>query len=72
MSFYKPYNLPNLMVAPNGSRRMKSDHNEIPMTINEMSNSFILNSFVSFCIFFKYFFIIGKTNKIYCYIITVN
>ena len=36
MKFYQPNNLPDLMVAPNGSRRMKSDHNEIPMTINEI------------------------------------
>ena len=36
MSDYKPHNLPKLMVAPNGSRRMKRDHKHIPMSINEI------------------------------------
>jgi len=36
MTFYKPQNLPRLMVAPNGSRRMKSDHPMIPITIPEI------------------------------------
>ena len=36
MSEYKPHNLPKLMVAPNGSRRMKKDHKHIPMSINEI------------------------------------
>ena len=36
MSDYKPHNLPKLMVAPNGSRRMKKDHQHIPMTITEI------------------------------------
>ena len=28
--------LPNIMVAPNGARRVKSDHAEIPMTDDEL------------------------------------
>ena len=36
MNFYKPFNLPKLMVAPNGSKRMKIDHESIPITIGEI------------------------------------
>ena len=36
MNFYKPDNLPRLMVAPNGARPMKKDHAAVPMTINEI------------------------------------
>jgi len=35
MPFYKPDRLPNLMVAPNGARRVKKDHPAVPLTINE-------------------------------------
>ena len=35
MSFYKPKKLPNLMVAPNGARRIKKDHHAVPLTIKE-------------------------------------
>jgi len=35
MSFYKPKELPRLMVAPNGARRIKKDHPAVPLTINE-------------------------------------
>ena len=35
MSFYKPNKLPNLMVAPNGARRIKKDHHAVPLTIKE-------------------------------------
>ena len=36
MNFYQPFSLPKLMVAPNGSRRMKTDHESIPITIDEI------------------------------------
>ena len=36
MNFYKPDNLPRLMVAPNGARKMKKDHAAVPITINEI------------------------------------
>ena len=36
MSFYKPEKLPKLMVAPNGARRIKKDHPEIPLTVSEI------------------------------------
>ena len=36
MNFYKPDNLPRLMVAPNGARPMKKDHAAVPITINEI------------------------------------
>ena len=39
MPFYKPNELPKLMVSPNGSRKMKKDHPEIPMTIPEIVNT---------------------------------
>ncbi len=39
MNFYKPFNLPKLMVAPNGSKRMKIDHEHIPMTISEICST---------------------------------
>ena len=35
MSFYQPKKLPNLMVAPNGARKVKKDHPEVPLTIQE-------------------------------------
>ena len=35
MSFYKPDKLPKLMVAPNGARKIKKDHPEVPLTIQE-------------------------------------
>ena len=35
MSFFKPNRLPNLMVAPNGARRIKKDHPAVPLTIAE-------------------------------------
>ena len=35
MPFYKPNKLPNLMVAPNGARRIKKDHHAVPLTIKE-------------------------------------
>jgi len=35
MPFYKPDKLPNLMVAPNGARRIKKDHHAVPLTIKE-------------------------------------
>ena len=35
MPFYQPKKLPNLMVAPNGARRVKKDHPEVPLTIQE-------------------------------------
>ena len=39
MSDYKPFNLPKLMVAPNGSKRMKIDHESIPITISEICST---------------------------------
>ena len=36
MSFYQTENLPKIMIAPNGSRPKKKDHNEVPETINEI------------------------------------
>ena len=39
MNFHKPFNLPKLMVAPNGSKRMKIDHESIPMTIGEICST---------------------------------
>ena len=39
MNFYKPFNLPKLMVAPNGSKRMKIDHESIPITIDEICST---------------------------------
>tara|TARA_B100001057_G_scaffold469108_1_gene529088 strand:+ start:1054 stop:1833 length:780 start_codon:yes stop_codon:yes gene_type:complete len=39
MNFYKPFNLPKLMVAPNGSKRMKIDHENIPITIDEICST---------------------------------
>ena len=39
MNFYKPLNLPKLMVAPNGSKRMKIDHESIPITIGEICST---------------------------------
>ena len=39
MSDYKPFNLPKLMVAPNGSKRMKIDHESIPITIGEICST---------------------------------
>ena len=39
MPFYKPNELPKLMVSPNGSRKMKKDHPEIPMTIPEIETN---------------------------------
>ena len=39
MNFYKPFNLPKLMVAPNGSKRMKIDHESIPITIAEICST---------------------------------
>ena len=35
MSFYQPKKLPKLMVAPNGARKVKKDHPEVPLTIQE-------------------------------------
>ena len=35
MAFFQPYKLPNLMVAPNGARKVKKDHPEVPLTIGE-------------------------------------
>lgn len=35
MNFHKPKELPRLMVAPNGARRTKADHPQIPVTIPE-------------------------------------
>ncbi len=39
MNFYKPFNLPKLMVAPNGSKKMKIDHESIPITIGEICST---------------------------------
>ena len=36
MNFYKPDDLPRLMVAPNGARPTKKDHPAVPITINEI------------------------------------
>ncbi len=35
MNFYKPEKLPKLMVAPNGARPSKKDHDAVPITISE-------------------------------------
>ena len=35
MAFFQPDRLPSLMVAPNGARKVKKDHPEIPLTIKE-------------------------------------
>ena len=35
MAFYQPKELPKLMVAPNGARKVKKDHPEVPLTIQE-------------------------------------
>jgi len=35
MPFFKPNKLPELMVAPNGARRIKKDHPAVPLTIEE-------------------------------------
>jgi len=35
MPFYQPNELPKLMVAPNGARKVKKDHPEVPLTIKE-------------------------------------
>ena len=35
MPFYQPNELPKLMVAPNGARKVKKDHPEVPLTIQE-------------------------------------
>ena len=35
MAFFQPDKLPNLMVAPNGARKVKKDHPEVPLTIGE-------------------------------------
>ena len=35
MPFYQPNELPRLMVAPNGARKVKTDHPEVPLTIQE-------------------------------------
>ena len=39
LNFYKPEKLPSLMVAPNGARPMKKDHEAVPLTINEIVNT---------------------------------
>ena len=39
VNFYKPDNLPRLMVAPNGARPMKKDHAAVPITMNEIVNT---------------------------------
>ncbi len=36
MNFYKPKNLPKIMIAPNGARPTKKDHTEVPITIDEI------------------------------------
>ena len=33
MPFYQPNELPKLMVAPNGARKLKKDHPAVPLTI---------------------------------------
>ena len=35
MTFYQPDKLPKLMVAPNGAKKVKQDHPEVPLTIKE-------------------------------------
>ena len=35
MAFFQPDKLPKLMVAPNGARKVKKDHPEVPLTIME-------------------------------------
>ena len=35
MAFFQPDKLPSLMVAPNGARKVKKDHPEVPLTIKE-------------------------------------
>ena len=35
MAFFQPDRLPSLMVAPNGARKVKKDHPEVPLTIKE-------------------------------------
>ena len=35
MPFFQPNELPRLMVAPNGARKVKKDHPEVPLTIQE-------------------------------------
>ena len=39
MTFYKPKELPKIMIAPNGARPMKKDHSEVPVTIDEIVNT---------------------------------
>ena len=39
MNFYKPKELPKIMIAPNGARPMKKDHAEVPLTIEEIVNT---------------------------------
>ena len=39
VNFYKPKNLPRLMVAPNGARPTKKDHAAVPMSLNEIVNT---------------------------------
>ena len=36
VNFFKPEQLPKLMVAPNGARPMKKDHPKVPITISEI------------------------------------
>ena len=38
MPFYQPKKPPNLMVAPNGARKVKKDLSEITFTIQENVN----------------------------------
>ena len=47
MAFFQPDRLPSLMVAPNGARKVKKDHPEIPLTIKECSTRFP-NTYVEF------------------------
>jgi len=37
--FYQPNELPQLMVSPNVSRKMKEDHPTVPLSIPEIVNT---------------------------------
>ena len=38
MNFFKPKELPKIMVAPNGARKVEKDHPEVPFTIQANVN----------------------------------
>ena len=39
MPFYQPKHLPKIMVAPNGARPKKKDHPQVPVTIDEITDT---------------------------------